>query len=275
MNGIPSSRIHFHNLKTERTDDLRIRVKHLKEEAIHWHSCFEIELMLEGEAVHDLNGERRVLTPGDVYLMRPNDFHAVEVRTPAKVIQLMFSENVINQRTLAQILTAEGSLAAHLTRREAADLQELMGQAMREFDGDLPFRTEYLFHLLECIFIRVMRRCVGHELPLPEEHPLNAALTYLYGHFRENPGMTETAERFGFNASYFSDLFHKTTGKTYKDCLTELRLNHARKLAQCTDLPVAEICFACGFNSHSNFQRAYRQQFGETPKNTRDRQMPG
>jgi AraC-like DNA-binding protein/quercetin dioxygenase-like cupin family protein len=272
MTGIPSARIHFHNLRTERTDDLRIRVKHLKEEPIHWHSCFEIELMLEGEAVHHLNGETYTMTPGDVYLLRPDDFHAVEVRAPSKVVQLMFSENVVNRRTLAQILTAGEHLSAHLPRREAADLQELLGQAMREFDDDRPARTEYLFHLLECIFILVMRRCVRTSKELPMDHPLSAVVTYLHGHFRDNPTMMDTAERFGFNASYFSDLFHKTTGQTYKDYLSDLRLNYALRLVRSTDLPVSEICFACGFNSQSNFLRAYRQQFGETPKSTRDRQ---
>lgn len=272
MNGIPASRIHFHNLTTERTNDLRIRPKLLKDEPVHWHSCFEIELMLEGEAEHVLNGVSYTMTPGDVYLLRPVDFHAVTIKKPSKVIQLMFSENVINEHTLAQIVTARDNLSAHLTRSEADDLMALMQQAIREFEDDRPYRTDYLFHLLECIFIVAMRNCVKHPLPVPKEHPLSRVLTYLHGHFRDNPTLTDMAERFSFNASYFSDLFHKTIGKTYKDYLSALRLNYAYKLARCTDLPIAKICFACGFNSPSNFMRAYKQYFGETTGETRNRQ---
>lgn len=269
MDGIPASRIHFHNLETERTNDLRIRPKRLKHEPVHWHNCFEIELMVEGEAVHILNGVEYTMTPGDVYLLRPTDFHAVEVHRPSKVIQLMFSENVINRDVLARMVTARENLAGRMTRTEMGDLQALMQQAIREFEGDRPDRTAYLFHLLECIFILVMRCCAKGVPPVPPEHSLRDALTYLHGHFRENPTMAQTAERFGFNASYFSDLFHKTTGKTYKDYVGDLRLEYARRLVESTDLPVAKVCFACGFNSPSNFQRAYRQKFGCSPGESR------
>jgi transcriptional regulator GlxA family with amidase domain len=53
-----------------------------------------------------------------------------------------------------------------------------------------------------------------------------------------------------------------------------LRLIHARKLLQQTTMPVLEVGLATGFASASHFSKAYRAQFGRTPRLERSRRRP-
>lgn len=274
MQDLALNRLHIHDMKNSRADVL-IRQKKLRDYSLHWHDCFEIELVLSGEAQHTLNGITYTLRPGDVYLLRPTDFHAVTLNGEVLVYNLMFSETQINNDMLEHILDQEENLAVHLNAADFDDLSSLMRQALREFEEDRPYRSACLQHLLECVFIQVIRFCAPVTAPsVTREYSLRSVLTYLHGHFRENPSMAEMASRSGFNPCYFSALFHKETGKTYKDYLSDLRLNYAHKLARTGALPVTEICYACGFNSLSHFLRSYKAKFGCSPRASRNLPAP-
>lgn len=158
MNELALNRLHIHDMKNSRADVL-IRQKQLRDYSLHWHDCFEIELVLSGTAAHTLNGVTYTLQPGDVYLLRPTDFHSVQLSGPVTVYNLMFSETRIHHDMLEQILDQENNLAAQLSAVDFKDLSSLMRQALREFEEDRPYRDTCLQHLLECIFIHVLRFC--------------------------------------------------------------------------------------------------------------------
>ncbi|MFC6758298.1 helix-turn-helix domain-containing protein [Sulfitobacter porphyrae] len=48
-----------------------------------------------------------------------------------------------------------------------------------------------------------------------------------------------------------------------------LRLNMARRLAETTTLPLAEVALRCGYRNASAMTRAFRLQFGISPSQAR------
>jgi AraC family carnitine catabolism transcriptional activator len=48
-----------------------------------------------------------------------------------------------------------------------------------------------------------------------------------------------------------------------------LRLDHAQKLLRQTEMDIGDVGLACGFATASYFSRAYRLQFGTSPKSDR------
>ncbi|MEO1259544.1 MAG: ATP-binding protein [Bacteroidota bacterium] len=69
-----------------------------------------------------------------------------------------------------------------------------------------------------------------------------------------------------------TQLYRKTkmlTGKSPSELLRYNRLMHARKLLTTTEVPVAEVAYASGFNNVSHFTKTFREYFGETPKSVR------
>lgn len=63
----------------------------------------------------------------------------------------------------------------------------------------------------------------------------------------------------------FSRFFSRTTGRTFVDYVNEVRLSHVCRLLAETDRAVAEICFACGFGTMSNFHQRFREAKRTTP----------
>ncbi len=59
--------------------------------------------------------------------------------------------------------------------------------------------------------------------------------------------------------------------KTYRDYLTEIRLEKARELLESTGLSVTEICFEIGYRNLSHFVRAFRNCYHSSPLQYRKR----
>ena len=103
---------------------------------------------------------------------------------------------------------------------------------------------------------------------------MEAALLHLHMHFRENPSLGKLAAIAHYNASYFSTAFHSYTSMTYSQYLNMLKIDYAKKLLLTTNLKIADICQECGFTSHSNFLRLFRQQTTMSPAAYRKQHHP-
>lgn len=240
-----------------------IRKKNLRDYDLHWHDCFEIELILSGDAFQELNGEKYRLTRGDIYLLNPTDFHRVQ-GNGAEVYNIMFSEELLSDDLRHKILTVNRNLLFHLSEEEFDDISHLISQMLREYQRQDAYADVYIQKLLECVFLTILRKCAGFSGD-ERAGDMKKALLYLHSHFRENPSMTDMAGLFGFNTNYFSTRFHQFTGKTFKSYLNLLKLEYAKKLLLSGDLPVTEIGFAAGFTSLPNFLRCFKAHFGMSP----------
>lgn len=82
------------------------------------------------------------------------------------------------------------------------------------------------------------------------------------------------ASRVGVTARHLQTLFHQTLGTSTGAHYRALRLNAARRLVIETRRTSTDIASTCGFTSPAAFARAYRDQFGESPRTTRGRLRP-
>ncbi len=86
---------------------------------------------------------------------------------------------------------------------------------------------------------------------------------------RPNLSVDAIAARHRISARYVRNLFEKS-GSTFTRFVTAQRLAAAHKtLVARPDTPISAIAYNVGFNDISNFNRAFRQQFGCTPSDIR------
>lgn len=69
----------------------------------------------------------------------------------------------------------------------------------------------------------------------------------------------------GFNATYFSSLFKKETGRNFTDYLTELRMNKAKELLREKDIMVSDVAEMVGYNDLKYFSRLFKKITGISP----------
>jgi len=74
--------------------------------------------------------------------------------------------------------------------------------------------------------------------------------------------------------NHFSMLFHKHTGQTFRDFLTERRIELARDLLSDPGLSVAEVAYGSGFDDPAYFSRRFKQVTGTTPTQWRGSLIP-
>ena len=82
--------------------------------------------------------------------------------------------------------------------------------------------------------------------------------------------LTEAAASCGFSPSHLSRLFHGSTGMTFQEYVTRCRLQKASSLLLTTEHPVTHIAFDSGFQSISQFHRAFRRVYATTPREYRN-----
>lgn len=93
---------------------------------------------------------------------------------------------------------------------------------------------------------------------------------YITEHYQEEIRLQTLAEMVGMTPVAFSRFFHVRTGKTLSEYLIDFRIGIATRLLVDTSHTVAEICFECGFNNLSNFNRTFRRKKICSPKEFRE-----
>lgn len=109
-----------------------------------------------------------------------------------------------------------------------------------------------------------------------DENALPSRMTSALGEYiRENIGdeisNTEVAATFGYHPFYISNVLKSAKGQTLRQYIISYRLKLAKSMLECTAKSVAEIAEECGFTDASYFTKTFRQSFGETPKDYRNR----
>ena len=73
------------------------------------------------------------------------------------------------------------------------------------------------------------------------------------------------ARQCGVSGGHLSRLFHHSTGLTFREYLSQVRVQHAKSLLLGSSKNVSEIAYESGFQSLSQFHRAFAKAFGVSP----------
>ena len=90
------------------------------------------------------------------------------------------------------------------------------------------------------------------------------AKLYIDTNYAENVDLDNIADEAFFSKFHFIRLFKKTYAKTPHQYLTFVRIERSKLLLQ-TDMPIAGICYAVGFDSASSFTGLFKRLTGTTP----------
>lgn len=89
--------------------------------------------------------------------------------------------------------------------------------------------------------------------------------TYVIEHFRENITLETISEVANVSVNSFCRYFKTKTQKTFSQFLLEVRIGHACKMLIENQQSIGEICYECGFNTLSNFNRYFKKIKHQTP----------
>lgn len=94
---------------------------------------------------------------------------------------------------------------------------------------------------------------------------------WLVDHHTDDVGLPDLATHMGLSPSHCSRLVSREMGMSFSRCLTAVRLGHARRLLEETDIPVHQVAENAGFRDPNYFSRVFATAEGMTPGEYRRR----
>lgn len=94
---------------------------------------------------------------------------------------------------------------------------------------------------------------------------IRSAIGYMEERYAQSLTLTEVAGHAGFSAEYLSRLFKEETGVKFVVYLNNLRLKHALRFLETTNLKVYEVAEAVGYSNLSYFSTVFKKNFGQNP----------
>ncbi len=99
----------------------------------------------------------------------------------------------------------------------------------------------------------------------PGREIVEKARAFIEAHFEQDITLEDVARAVFLSPNYFSSLFKKVAGMSFKSALTARRMQAARELLEDASLPIKEIVTRSGFKDYNYFNRTFRAIEGEPP----------
>lgn len=236
-----------------------------KDTNIHWHDHLELEIILEGSGTHQYNGKTLPLKRGDVTLMTYYDFHTFIPNTQMKVLHITFPGSALLEEITLAVSNMAGQLTCHLSEEETQYFEKRALLLANEIKQKPSF-SEILVQGILCEAVSVvLRKCLPENDERLLTPQVQRASAYIHKHFRENILLSDVAAYLGMSAHYCGNLFHRAFGASFNNYLLQVRLKYACQMLSATNMSVAAIAQAAGFNTTEYFFISFKKVFGISP----------
>lgn len=235
---------------------------------IHWHEFYEIELILDGTGIYNVDGIDYKIEKGSLFFMSPSSFHHINFTENTKLINFMFTLESCDMDFLCGIFDSAPHISINLFDFDM-DFIHTLAKDTAKINS-----VKYQSAVLNCVLGKIQSLYAAYTTPTPiKDFKMQHAILYIQNHFKENITLRQVAETANYSPNYFGNKFKEYTGVTFKEYIMELKFSFAEKLLKKTNLSVSEICYSCGFNDFSNFMLYFKKRYGTTPKQYRDNHL--
>lgn len=154
----------------------------------------------------------------------------------------------------------------HFSFGKSQEIKPLLNMMILEYANRKEDTQQLLTSLATALFLLVARtyRNAAPTAAEPDD-TINQIVRYIADHFN-NVTLKELSAHFSYHPNYISGLLHKQTGKTFSQLVLEKRMEHALVLLKGTDLSNEEIAALLGYNSTTNYYKAFQRYYGTTPR---------
>lgn len=251
----------------------------------HFHDFHKILLLMKGNVSYCVEGRTYDLQADDIVFVPAGEVHRPVLHDTAiyERIIIYISKDYLNTyRTddydLAQCLIEAHQKQSHVLRVPAFGTTKL-GQIVRELEQSLDsneYANELYHNLLFLEFMIQLNRVAIHD---GIEYLSNSSsnkkmidvIDYLNEHLTDDLSIDFLAETFYLSRYHLMHAFKEETGYTIGNYLSTKRLLLARDRIRQGE-PITNVCYECGFRNYSTFSRAYKKNFGCSPREQLSRQ---
>ena len=114
------------------------------------------------------------------------------------------------------------------------------------------------------------RQIISEQRKRSGEILCDQAIRMIQEHFMDQDlSLVSVSNAISVSPNYLSAILKKETGRTFKDILTEARIEEAKKLVMYSSLKIREIAVKCGYNDQHYFSYCFKKYTGTSPNGCR------
>ena len=238
----------------------------------HLHTSFEILIQLNGNIKNTVNHCSQMLIPGNVVIMRPGDWHTIDVLPNQLHLHRDIYIQIEKMHKICDFLSP--TLFDELLTPDTPAYFNISAQRIQILEKNLLLFTKKNLNISDCESLHTcilfellsdyLARQIDHEAT---NYPswLQNFLIYLNNPNNISLRISELAKYSGFSREHLCREFHKYIGQTLESYLTEIRINYSLSLLACPDFSIVYISNELGYDSQNSFTNNFRKQFGITP----------
>ncbi|MCD8021683.1 MAG: AraC family transcriptional regulator [Lachnospiraceae bacterium] len=258
----------------------------------HQHTFFELTYVHSGGLHMTIAEKSHDFGEGDFVLVNPDVVHMVTLGTSdSRVINILLKRSLLNKSFMHVILNnplfadfifpsvEKGKHSKnHMIFRKALQnnpaLITYLNSILREYtDAGEQILNESALEINLAGLCLELARCRSRQTNAASQagkygkeavFSLTDVCRYLSDNL-SSATLNETAAHFHYNPKYFSDLLKKTYGKSFSGLMADLKMAHAARLLQQTELPISEIILRLGYANTSHFYRLFEETYGMKP----------
>lgn len=246
---------------------------------IHHHDFYELYFLLDGNVEYWVDGSIYRLRPGDLMLINPQEFHRPVVKEDDGIYERIvlwinkeYLESLAEQGFLSRCFDKRSPTHTNLLHPAAAQrasLHDRLSELVREFYSAEPGAETYATGVFLQFMTEVNRmalRADARRQAQEESSPLTTqVLTYIREHYREELSLDTLAQQFYVSKYHLSHEFSREVGIGVYRYILLKRLSMARQLLADGKTP-GEVCLHCGFKDYTAFFRAFKAEYGISPR---------
>lgn len=252
---------------------------------LHRHKEYELNFIeggkgvrrIVGDSVEEIGDYELVLIGGaDLeHVWEQGNCRSKDIRE----ITIQFSGDIFGNELLSKNQFAS---IKRMLRRAEHGLSFPLSSIMRVYStlDDIANENERFVQFLKFLYIlyelsisddaRVLASSsFAHTARSNESRRVDKVKQYINDHYSESLKLADMAELVGMSPVAFSRFFRQRTGRTLSDYIVDIRLGYAARMLVDSTRNISEICYECGFNNLSNFNRTFKAKRRYTPREFR------
>ena len=246
---------------------------------VHHHDFYEVYFLLGGSVSYWVEGRIVRMTPGDLLFINPMELHR-PISDPENPVCERFVL-WIRRDFLEGLSTEQMSLTAcfdtsrpdhsHLIRpsgTERAVLTARMGELVREsYSREMGSALSAHGILLQLMvqLNRLSGRADGGQEDEPLSELVQGAMAYISENLSADLSLEQIAGHLFVSKYHLSHAFTREVGVSVYRYIVLRRLLLARQLLLSGET-AAQVCRNCGFTDYTAFYRAFKSEYGISPK---------
>ena len=257
--------------------DYDVRSADINMQFQHFHTFYELCILLCPSAVHFIEGIPHEVQAFDIIGIPPNVLHKSEypAGTPCKrlIIQFNMPKHVPGLSNEYEQLLQMFQQEVPIFRFEA-EIQKKLFRKLNDIyllaPKTDPMRNliihQKFIEFLILLFLNQESNQYSNQSQMQEmEKKIYSVVSYIHAHYPDDLSLEFLADKFCISSSYLSHQFKNVTGFTVTDYIQMTRVRNVQALLINTQIPITELCAPCGFNSFSQFNRVFRKHIGLSP----------